>query len=45
MYLSDRRGRGGNLAVKFLKNIVPILSYRSYRVGTCQLPVVTKSRK
>ena len=34
-YLFDRGGHGGHLAEKFLKNIVPIPSYRGYRVAIC----------
>ena len=35
VYLSDRGGHGGHLAEKFLKNIVPILSYpNAYNLRT-----------
>ena len=34
-YLSGRGGHGGHLAEKFLKNNVPIRSYRGYRVVIC----------
>ena len=34
-YLSDSGDHGGHLAEKFLKNIVHIPSYRSYRVAIC----------
>ena len=36
--LGDRKGHGGHLAKKFLKNIIPSLSYRG-------LPVVTRQQQ